>query len=64
MTLREYLDENKSKKDIVVLMFDKKNTIITNEYKRSEIKTMSKELLSKEYMDSNEEDDCIEIWVM
>ncbi len=64
MTLKEYLKtkENKSK-DIAILMIGKNGKVISIEYKKSEIKDISKELLSREYMESTEEEDCMEVWV-
>lgn len=63
MTLKEFLKENKINKQIIILMFGKHGKMAEPmEFdKASDIKG---ELLKREYMEHNEEDDCIEIWVM
>ena len=65
MTLDIYLKQNKPK-CISVLMTGKNGKTISPMYTRDEytdMEVMSKVLLGYEVMETNEEDDCVEIWV-
>lgn len=62
MTLNEYIKEFKPS-NIALLMLMKNGKIISMEYNKSEYKDISLEMLDREVMDTNVEEDCIEIWV-
>ena len=62
MTLNEYIKEFKPS-NVALLMLMKNGKIISMEYNKSEYKDISLEMLDREVMDTNVEDDCIEIWV-
>ena len=62
MTLNEYIKEfNPS--NVALLMLMKNGKIISMEYNKSEYKDISLEMLDREVMDTNVEEDCVEIWV-
>lgn len=65
MKLDEYLVLNKPK-CISVILATKNGKTISPMYTRDEyidMEVMSKVLLGYEVMETNEEDDCVEIWV-
>lgn len=62
MTLNEYIKEFKPS-NVALLMLMKNGKIISMEYNKSEYKDISLEMLDREVMDTNVEEDCIEIWV-
>lgn len=62
MTLNEYIKEFKPS-NVALLMLMKNGKIISMEYNKSEYKDISLEMLDREVMDTNIEEDCIEIWV-
>ena len=62
MTLNEYIKEFKPT-NIALLMLMKNGKIISMEYNKSEYKDISLEMLDREVMDTNVEEDLIEIWV-
>ena len=62
MTLNEYIKEFKPT-NIALLMLMKNGKIISMEYNKSEYKDISLEMLDREVMDTNVEEDCVEIWV-
>ena len=62
MTLNEYIKDTKPT-NIALLMLMKTGKIISMEYNKSEFKDISSDMMSREVMDTNVEEDCIEIWV-
>ena len=62
MTLNEYIKEFKPT-NIALLMLMKNGKIISMEYNKSEYKDIRLEILDREVMDTNVEEDLIEIWV-
>lgn len=62
MTLNEYIKDTKPS-CIALLMLMKNGKIISMEYNKSEFKDISPDMMSREVMDTNVEEDCIEIWV-
>ena len=62
MTLNEYIKDTKPT-NIALLMLMKNGKIISMEYNKSEFKDISSDMMSREVMDTNVEEDCIEIWV-
>jgi len=70
MTLKEYLegdyeDGTKVKGRIAVMMLDHRGKVmLPMEYNCKDFKCISKEVLDREYMESNQEDDLMEVWVM
>lgn len=61
MILKELLKDIKI--PIAILMFTNNNKLYTQEYVPKQFKGMSKELLKMEVMDTNLEEDCMEVWV-
>ena len=62
MTLEEYLHEVKPP-CIATIIFDMKGNTLVNEYNCKEYASMSKELLRREVMETNDEEECVEVWV-
>ena len=62
MTLKEYIKDTKPT-NIALLMLMKNDKIISMEYNKSEFKDIGSDMMSREVMDTNVEEDCIEIWV-
>lgn len=62
MTLNEYIKDTKPT-NIALLMLMKNGKIVSMEYNKSEFKDISSDMMSREVMDTNVEEDCIEIWV-
>jgi hypothetical protein len=58
MKLKEFIKDKKGK--ICVLMFDTNGDLISEIYNHSQI---PKKLLNMEYMDSEETEDCLEVWI-
>lgn len=63
MTLGEYFKDNKIDKKICILMIaDNGKLMSPMEFKK--VSNIKGELLNREFMESNDEDDVVEIWVM
>lgn len=62
MTLEEYLKENKPP-CIATIIFDMKGEMLVNNYNCKEYASMSKELLRREVMEINEEEECAEVYL-
>lgn len=62
MTLEEYLHEVKPP-CIATIIFDMKGNPLVNEYNCKEYANMSKELLRREVMETNEEEECVEVYL-
>ena len=62
MTLEEYLHEVKPP-CIATIIFDMKGNPLVNEYNYKEYASMSKELLRREVMETNEEEECVEVYL-
>ena len=63
MTLKEFLHENKFDKTITILMFGRHGKMI-EPMEFDNASDIKGELLKREYMEHNEEDDTVEIWIM
>ena len=62
MTLEEYLHEVKPP-CIATIIFDMKGEMLVNNYNCNEYASMSKELLRREVMETNEEEECVEVYL-
>lgn len=62
MTLDEYLHEVKPP-CIATIIFDMKGEMLVNNYNCKEYVSMSKELLRREVMETNEEEECVEVYL-
>ena len=62
MTLEEYLHEVKPP-CIATIIFDMRGEPLVNEYNCKEYASMSKELLRREVMETNEEEECVEVYL-
>ena len=62
MTLEEYLHEVKPP-CIATIIFDMRGEPLVNEYSCKEYASMSKELLRREVMETNEEEECVEVYL-
>ena len=62
MTLEEYLHEIKPP-CIATIIFDMRGEPLVNEYNCKEYASMSKELLRREVMETNEEEECMEVYL-
>lgn len=62
MTLEEYLHEVKPP-CIATIIFDMKGEPLVNNYNCKEYASMSKELLRREVMETNEEEECVEVYL-
>ena len=62
MTLEEYLHEVKPP-CIATIIFDMKGEMLVNNYNCKEYASMSKELLGREVMETNDEEDCVEVYL-
>ena len=62
MTLEEYLHEIKPP-CIATIIFDMRGEPLVNEYNCKEYASMSKELLRREVMETNEEEECVEVYL-
>lgn len=65
MTLKEYFkDVDKNKMVIIQMIAQNGKVLFPMGYEPIKVKEIvSKELLSREFREDKEEDDCIEIWV-
>lgn len=62
MTLEEYLHEVKPP-CIATIIFDMSGEMLVNEYNCKEYASMSKELLRREVMETNDEEECVEVYL-
>ena len=62
MTLEEYL-HNVKPPCIATIVFDMKGEMLVNNYNCNEYASMSKELLRREVMETNDEEDCVEVYL-
>ena len=62
MTLREYIKDS-SPPRIAILILQDDDSILSIEYDKTEYEDISKELMEREVMDTNNEEDLIEVWV-
>ena len=62
MTLEEYLKENKPP-CIATIIFDMKGEMLVNNYNCKEYASMSNELLRREVMETNDEEECVEVYL-
>ena len=62
MTLEEYLHEV-NPPCIATIIFDMKGDMLVNEYNCKEYASMSKELLRREVMETNDEEECVEVYL-
>lgn len=62
MTLREYIKDS-SPPRIAILILQDNDGIISIEYDKTEYEEINKELMEREVMDTNEEEDLVEVWI-
>ena len=62
MTLEEYLHEIKPP-CIATIIFDMKGEMLVNNYNCKEYESMSRELLRREVMETNDEEECVEVYL-
>ena len=62
MTLREYIKDSRPPR-IAILILQDDDSVLSIEYDKTEYEEINNELMDREVMETNDEDDCIEIWV-
>lgn len=61
MKLSSFLKRHKC--SVVLLMFNSKGVLKTKEYSKQELGNIPQEFLDREVMESNYEDEVLEIWI-